>query len=92
MHKKRDWKSIVGDWKESGLTQSEYCRKHGLSGSALSVNARKYKPTTFQMSNFIELAAPDHERIEIVVGDRIKVRLPLSTSCDRISELVSCLV
>lgn len=38
------WKERIGDWQESGLSQSEYCRRHNLKFHQFVYWRRKYAP------------------------------------------------
>ena len=38
---KADWEEIISAYRESGQSQTEYCRAHGLSAKTLGANIRK---------------------------------------------------
>jgi hypothetical protein len=37
------WKNHIADWQASGLSQAEYCRRHGLNANTFSGRLRDYK-------------------------------------------------
>jgi hypothetical protein len=37
------WKNHIEDWQASGLSQAEYCRRHGLNANTFSGRLRDYK-------------------------------------------------
>ena len=37
------WKKHIADWQASGLSQTEYCRRHGLNANTFSGRLRDYK-------------------------------------------------
>jgi hypothetical protein len=41
---RRVWEQHIHNWKESGLRQSEYCRRHNLKEHQLSYWKRKFQP------------------------------------------------
>ena len=41
--KRQLWEQHIRDWKESGLAQSEYCRRHNLRENQLTYWKRKFQ-------------------------------------------------
>ena len=37
------WKNHIADWQAGGLSQAEYCRRHGLNANTFSGRLRDYK-------------------------------------------------
>lgn len=55
-----DWRSIIDDWAQSGLTQSAYCRQHTIKPHRLSYYKNKYQPTLKPSNQFmpVKLSSP----------------------------------
>jgi hypothetical protein len=85
-------------WKKSGLTMSEYCRQNNMPLSKLSEWKRTLlqKPTKFKS---IKLSSPISEAmikssniIEIIVDQRIKIRLQQSSDTSLLINIVKGLM
>jgi len=56
---KKEWQRLVNDFQDSGLSQSEYARRNGLSLSAFCYHLRlKRKPNTVS-SQFVPVILPE---------------------------------
>ncbi len=44
--KQRYWKKHIAAWQDSGLSQSAYCRGHGLSIKAFGYHKKKFIPAS----------------------------------------------
>ena len=42
--RERYWRERIGDWKESGLTQAEYARRHRITISTFGYWKRRFEP------------------------------------------------
>ena len=89
MDKNSDWKAVISDWEESGLSQSEYCKRSGIIESKFSYWKRKLLSSPIKQSNFIAVGK-DSSRIELSVG-KVNLKLPSSMKPDRLAALVKCL-
>jgi hypothetical protein len=47
---RQHWKEHIRRWKESGLSQSEYCRKHGLKANRFWYWKKRLMPVRSQAS------------------------------------------
>lgn len=79
--KEQHGREHVGAWRESGLTQREYCSRNGLSRSALGYWSRKID-SEGKGGGFVEIrsvhdgeAGNGSDAIELVVGERYRLRL-----------------
>lgn len=73
---KRDWTAIVSEFKASGLSQSEFARRNGLSGTTLS----KYVCEDRRDCGFVRLDGSDSQKLEVELKNGTIVRLPLSSA------------
>ena len=75
--KKIDWPAHIARWKESGLTQAEYCRQNELRLHAFGYWKRKYAGNESEGPSFVALGAPTPPLIELRIhkGLRVEVRL-----------------
>ncbi len=84
------WKEHISQWRESGVSQTKFCQREKLTLSSFQYYKGLLKKEK-QPSHFVELTSKDESLIEFVVSEKLVVRIPLSTSNKRISELVECL-
>jgi transposase-like protein len=81
----------VEKWLESGLSISAYCKKQGISTSSFSYWKSKHSAEAKYVPVVRELScAPETIELESVSG--VKLRVSGSSSVERLSELVKCLV
>jgi transposase-like protein len=82
---KEERKSHVENWKKSGLTMSEYCRQNNIPIASLSEWKRaqmqdhpKFKSVQLLKSEKSqpEAATKSNNMIEIMIDQRIQIRLP----------------
>jgi len=70
MTKETKWQSHINAWKQSGLSQAEYCRKHSLNAHTFSYwRSRLLKAQS--PGEFVELASRKQtEPFEVLLGWR----------------------
>jgi len=49
------WEQHVRNWKESGLKQSEYCRRHNLKAHQLHYWKKRFQPAAAEPVTLVEL-------------------------------------
>ena len=84
----KDWERIVASYKESGLSQAEYARRHGLKVSQLTYYVNNNRGS----SHFIKLkpdAADNSFEVELKSG--VKLKLPLEVEPGILQRLVGAL-
>ena len=55
-YQRRDWQKHVRQWQEGGLSQADYCRKHGLNEKLLSLYKKKFKKSSeAKNKNFVKI-------------------------------------
>lgn len=67
---KRDWQELVEEWRSSGLSRSEFCRRKGISAS--SFHPHVVKSRLSQSSK----PKPDSKQTFIRLGEFIEIELP----------------
>lgn len=50
-----EWALHLSHWRQSGLTQAEYCQKHALNTCSFSSWKTKLKHENMQISSFVEI-------------------------------------
>ena len=88
---KRDWGALIEEQERSGLSQRQFCRERGLSLG--SFQHQRYKFRRVSRSEFIELSPKKDsslKELEFILGENLRVRVPLDISSERLSELVGC--
>jgi hypothetical protein len=48
--KRRFWKQRIQQWKDSGLTQTDFCRLHNLKAHQLTYWKKRFRPTEAPVS------------------------------------------
>ena len=83
------------EWEASGLSQSEYCRNNKLNITTFNSWLKKFKKK--RPKNFIPVSLPkdiisNHSRgteaLEIVLPDKMKIRLPFSIADSLIIKII----
>ena len=92
------WAGHVSAWKESGLSQQEYCQRHGLVKGTMSHWVWRLKSLEGEQP-IVELLAPRQEpprgsepaAIELEIGGRYLLRLRPGTDSEQLRELIGVL-
>ena len=95
------WAGHVAGWRRSGLTQREYCERHGLVKGTLSHWVWRLKSLEVEQLEqpMVELAVPaaaaapqsEPVAIELEIGGRYVLRLRPGTDSAQLSELIGIL-
>ena len=79
--KRRYWKQHIDTWRNSGLTQVGYCRKHDLSRYRFQYWKKRFHPTE-PSASFIEIPLSPNlqqghppQRLCLVVGGRFQIAI-----------------
>ena len=79
--KRTYWKQHIDDWQQTGLTQTEYCRRHNLKHHQLVYWKKRFLKTEPDVS-FVPLklddlldipAQPDHASLSLVIDNHFKI-------------------
>ena len=91
--KKRLWENRLKDWNASGLTQSQYCREHGLRVNQFIYWKKRVMPGTVTL---VEVPTPKPLRsssaISLVIGEHYRLEIPEGfdpASLERVIRVVS---
>jgi transposase-like protein len=89
--------SHVNTWKKSGVSMSKYCRQQGLRLSNFSAWVHACAKSTPKFKPVKVASAPEpHERnanvVEIIVDQRIKIRLPQVTNASLVINIAKGLM
>jgi len=96
-HNREFWSKRVAAWLASGLTQAEYCRRHGVAKGTLgywsSTLKRPRGPATelVQVGQAAVREAKPSPPIELAVGGRYLLRLWAGTDRDHMRQVLSVL-
>ena len=94
-HGRDFWHSHVEGWRASGLSQTQYCRKHGLTKGTLGYWSWKLK--SLATTDLVEVGRSEARRetpgrpIELVVEGRYLLRLWPGVERGHMSEVLSVL-
>jgi hypothetical protein len=93
---KIDWEKHIEAWRESGVTQAAYCRRHGLSAGYFSQRLRAHRvaPVVGGQALIpvrIEPAASASGGLVLHRGQGLRLEIPASVSPRWLAELLQCL-
>ena len=93
------WKNHIADWRASGLSQAEYCRRHGLNANTFSGRLHRYRsPGLSRSPELIPVqvqplpTVAEAVSVPIVLWHRgQRLELPSAVSPRWLAELLQCL-
>ena len=93
---KIDWEKHIEAWRESGLSQAAYCRRHGLSAGYFSQRLRAHRAAPVVGGQAlipvrVEPAAPAAGSLVLHHGHGQRLEIPASVSPRWLAELLQCL-
>ena len=89
------WQNHIEAWKNSGLSQADYCRQHGINANTFSGRYRLYKLQPSSPASLIPVQiVPSKSTTTPIVlrhtkGHRLEI--PSTLSAQWIAELLQCL-
>jgi hypothetical protein len=92
--KVRTWRALIETWKQSGQTINAFCRDRKLTRSNFDrwrrILARDPSESSSPPSSaFVPLRIVAEPLAEVVLGSGIVLRLPVSTTAEAVTRLVS---
>lgn len=78
--RRRNWRKHVRNWKESGLTQAEYCRRNGINRRSLFYWKKRVAQCDPEIS-FVEIALPPgcitprSSVLRVLIGERYRIEI-----------------
>jgi hypothetical protein len=93
------WKNHIEDWQASGLSQAEYCRRHGLNANTFSGRLHRYRSQGLDpQPGLVPVhVQPLPKAAEAAAGPIVlwhlghRVEIPLAVSPCFLAELLQCL-
>ncbi len=81
--KRSYWKQHIDSWQETGLTQTEYCRRHNLKHHQLVYWKKRFlkieTDVSFVALKFEDLldrpAPPEHASLSVVINNHFKIEI-----------------
>jgi len=79
------WKSHLGAWRDSGLSQAAYCREHRLSVACFGYWRGKLRSSSAQLAPSTQALLPivlsevprSDDRIDVTLPNGLRARLPI---------------
>lgn len=93
MTKAEEWTQHITLQGRSGKSIAQYCRDEGISEGAFSYHKRQQRGVSESRkaeARFVQISGKD-ECIEIIVGEDLSVRLPLSYGLEKVMEALCVL-
>jgi hypothetical protein len=91
---REEWRNRVADWKESGLTREEYCRRNNLKTSKLVYWGNKLSEKKAETGGFVQVPMPGTTRscpIRIEIGNRYCVEVGKGYDPDALEHIIGIL-
>jgi len=97
--KRTYWKQHIDDWQQTGLTQTEYCRRHNLKHHQLVYWKKRFLKTETDVS-FVSLklddlldipARPDHASLSLVIDNHFKIDIRAGFDARLLRQLIYAL-
>ena len=97
--KRTYWKQHIDDWQQTGLTQTEYCRRHNLKHHQLVYWKKRFLKTETDVS-FVSLklddlldipAQPDHASLSLVIDNHFKIDIRAGFDARLLRQLIYAL-
>ena len=94
------WKSHLAAWRDSGLSQSAYCRRHGLSlpcfGYWRSKLHAAWSPPALSENALLPIVvaevAMSDDRIEVALPNGLQVRVSVGLDPQRLVPMIQALI
>ncbi len=88
-----EWKIKVGDYKESGLSITGYCKENDLSPSTFIYWIKKFKnPTINNTKRLVKVTVPVETNKKMKLSfNQVTIDFPTDLSADKVLKLISAL-
>ena len=92
-YRRQQWTQIIRDCQNSGLSNKEYCRQHGISEKTYYYWLRKLRTAAAErMAQIVEMEAPDTKDDKVYIRFRgAELTLPGRTDADAIAAILRSL-
>ena len=93
------WKQHIDSWQATGLTQTEYCRRHNLKHHQLVYWKKRFLKTEAEVS-FVPLkledlldipAQPDQTSLTLVIHNQFKIEIKAGFDAQLLRQLIFAL-
>jgi len=91
--RRRSWEHHLEQWRASGLSQAEYCRKHGLSIKSFGYHKRTIGESALCLVE-VPLAAPVYtlpKPLSLAVGSRYSIQIEAGFDANTLRQLLEVL-
>ena len=94
------WKQHIDSWQETGLTQSEYCRRNNLKHHQLVYWKKRFLKTCetgvsfvpVKMQDLLDMPAqPDRASLSLIINDHFKVEIRSGFDAQLLRQLIFAL-
>jgi hypothetical protein len=87
--KKARMDALVADWRESGMSQKDYARTHGIKISTIRYWIAKSGKSGLPQPDFIQVGVPSGQNIRIRYPHGVELILPVQTPAALLRMLIS---
>ncbi len=97
--KRTYWKQQIDSWQQTGLTQTEYCRRHNLKHHQLVYWKKRFSRTETQVSfaalkldNLLDIPRqPQHAPLCLIINDSFKIEIRAGFDAQLLRQLIFAL-
>ena len=97
--KRTYWKQHIDGWQETGLSQTEYCRRHNLKHHQLVYWKKRFLKTEtgvsfvpLKLEDLLDLPAPaDRASLFLVINDHFKIEISAGFDAQLLRQLIFAL-
>ena len=97
---RQSWQTIIGEWRQSNLSQVEYCRRHNLNYHQFIYWKKRLVYSTPATVTFVPVAIRSADPVEqhiancalkVLIGDRFKIEIAHGFDADMLGQVVVAL-
>jgi hypothetical protein len=97
--KRTYWKQHIENWQETGLTQTEYCRRHNLKHHQLVYWKKRFSKTAagvsfvpIKLDDLLDIPAqPDYAALCLVINNQFKIEIRHGFDAQLLRQLIFAL-
>jgi hypothetical protein len=93
------WKQHIESWQETGLSQTEYCRRHKLKHHQLVYWKKRFSKSEagvsfvpIKLDDLMDIPAhPDHAALRLLINDHLKIEIRHGFDAQLLRQLIFAL-
>jgi len=92
-HSADEWQQLVSQWKDSTLSQKDFCKKQNIALTTFSYWIRKHSTVSEFEKGFVKIQkkTQNFEKIILHIGTFFKLEIPNSIQPERLQSIIQSL-